>query len=102
MGISVDDILAKFPTKRTIPCINGEPNYETINEMVQCLYGNAAAIPTTLGGGAHGHIGLLITPARYATLSPTATYAVPIDPGPNVTFAPTATAGAREIATHQY
>jgi hypothetical protein len=70
MGLSVDDIVAKFPTK-TIPTISGEPDYASINNMVQLMYGNAASLPTTLGGGQHGHVGLIMTPILYATLSDT-------------------------------
>jgi hypothetical protein len=79
MGLSVDDIVAKFPTK-TIPTTTGEPNYASISNMVQTLYGNAASLPTTLGGGQHGHVGLIMTPILYATLANTA-YIPPNDPG---------------------
>jgi hypothetical protein len=61
MGLSVTDIVAKFPVK-TLTVITGEPDYETINHIVQTLYSNAASLPTTIGGGAHGHIGLIMTP----------------------------------------
>jgi hypothetical protein len=49
MGLSVDDIIGKFPTK-TIPTIQGEPDYASISNMVQLLYGNAASLSTTVGG----------------------------------------------------
>jgi hypothetical protein len=57
MGLSVADIVAKFPVK-TLPKITGEPDYATIGHIIQTLYGNTASLPTTIGGGAHGHIGL--------------------------------------------
>ena len=79
MALSADDIVAKF-TVKTLPSIIGEPNYESINNMVQTLYGNAATLATTLGGGAHGHIGIIMTNALYATLTATP-YTAPIDPG---------------------
>jgi hypothetical protein len=81
---SAEDIVAKFPIK-TIPTINREPDYETINTMVQTLYGNTASLATTTGGGAHGHIGLIMTPALSSTLTDTP-YMTPIDPGilPNI------------------
>ena len=40
---TVDEIVAKFPVK-TLPVITGEPTYETINELVQSVYGNAAIL----------------------------------------------------------
>ena len=44
------------------------------------LYGNAASLPTTLGGGQHGHIGIIMTPQLYTTLENTPYYSPP-DPG---------------------
>jgi hypothetical protein len=94
MVLSVDDIISKFPIK-TIPNINGEPDHESINNMVQTLYGNAATLATTSGGGAHGHIGLIMTPALYATLTPTP-YVAPIDPGVLPIIPQNASAAVRE------
>jgi hypothetical protein len=37
--------------------------------MVQLLYSNAATLATTLGGGQHGHIGIIMPAALYTTLS---------------------------------
>ena len=80
MGLSVDDIIEKFLMK-TLSIISGEPDYASINTMVQFIYGNSASLPTTLGGGQHGHIGLIITHLLYTTLAPTNAYTAPIDPG---------------------
>ena len=80
MGLSVDDIITKFPMK-TFPIISGKPDYASINTMLQFLYSNAASLPTTLGGGQHGHIGLIMTHLIYATLAPTNIYTATIEPG---------------------
>jgi hypothetical protein len=69
MGLSVDNV-AKI-TRETIPTILGEPNYVSISNMVQLMYGNTALLPTTLGGGQHDHVGLIMTPILYPTLSNT-------------------------------
>jgi hypothetical protein len=79
MGTSVDYITAKFPVK-TLPLIEGEPDYENINNMVQMLYGNAASLQSPLGGGQHGHIGIIMSTVLYATLS-NQQYDTPADPG---------------------
>ena len=63
-----------------MPKINGEPNYSNINTRMQLLYGNAASLPTTLGGGQHGHLGIIMTPKLYTTLANTR-YESPLDPG---------------------
>ena len=78
MTLLVDNIIAKFPVKN-IPAITGEPDYEAINNMVQTLYGNAASLARTLGGGRHGHIGIIMSPPSYATLTATP-YISPNDP----------------------
>ena len=83
---SVDDILAKFPTSK-LPRINGEPNYDSITNMKSELFANAAVIPTSLGGAQLGHLGLIMQPALYQTLSDTA-FIIPSDPGPLPVFNP--------------
>ena len=80
MGLSVDVIIAKFPMK-TLLIISGEPDYASNNNMVQFLYVNVASLPTNLGGGQHGHIGLIMTHLLYETLAPNTAYTAPIDPG---------------------
>ena len=91
---SVDDILAKFPTK-ILPPIPGKPDYDYISQLNQLMYGNAATLPTTLGGGAHDHVGLIMKATLYVTLSPTACVA-PIEPQLTPVVPPTATSAARQ------
>ena len=86
MSLSVDDIVGKFPHKN-LPAIQGEPTYATINDVMQIMYANAAAVPTTLGGGKHGHIGLIMKDSLYATLS-TDAFIVPTPLGPFPSFNP--------------
>lgn len=93
-GAKVDDIVAKFPNK-VLEAVIGEPTYETINRLVQILYGNAATLPTKLGGGRHGHIGLIMKATLYATLSNTA-WVDPPNPGPTATIPNGASAAERE------
>eukprot|EP00957_Ditylum_brightwellii_P135831 10360730-Ditylum_brightwellii.AAC.1 len=67
MLYKADDTKVRFPNK-TITCTDGELNYDSINALCMQLYSNAGTIPTGLGGGRHGHIGLVMDPALYATL----------------------------------
>jgi hypothetical protein len=82
MGLSIDNMVAKFPTK-TIRTIPGKPDYASISNTVQLMYGNAVSLPTTLGGGQHGHVRLIMTPILYTTLSGTI-YKSPADPGNDI------------------
>ncbi len=94
-ALTVDAIVAKFPNK-TLPKIKEEPNYENINESVQLLYANAATLATTLGGGAHGHIGIIMQQPLYATLTATP-YIEPAEPTVLPVYPPNTTAATREI-----
>ena len=85
-ALSVDDITTKFPTKN-IPEIHGEPTYDSITSIKTEIYANAAVIPNALGGGQHGHIGLIMEAPLYATLS-NIPFIVPQDPGPLPVFNP--------------
>ena len=64
---SVEDITNAFPTP--ITKIMGKPNYESLKNLKDQLKANAASIPTTLGGGNHGYLGLILSPAAYATIT---------------------------------
>ena len=80
---SVEDVTNAFPT--AVTKITGEPNYESLKNLKDELKANAASIPTTLGGGTHGYLGLILSPAAYATIAATQ-FIEPIYPGqhPNV------------------
>ena len=75
---SVEDFTNAFPTQLT-PSV-GEPTYATLKTPKDQLKANTASIPTTLGGGNHGYIGLILSPATYTTISPTA-FIKPVYPG---------------------
>ena len=80
---SVEDFTNAFPNQRT-PIV-GEPTYATLKTLKDQLKANAASIPTTLSGGNHGYLGLILSPAAYATISPTA-FVEPAYPGQHPTI----------------
>eukprot|EP00957_Ditylum_brightwellii_P070247 5337021-Ditylum_brightwellii.AAC.1 len=71
-----EEVQSKSLHKTLLQC-NGKPNYDYIHEVMMALYGNAVAVPTTLGGGAHGHIGLVIEAGLYGTFSGGTAYNAP-------------------------
>ena len=80
-----------FP-KDVLTPIKGKPSASSLQILQQELYQNARAIPTTLGGGSLGHLGLVMTPAEYL-LRPTAVVFVhPVAPGVLPAQGPGATA----------
>jgi hypothetical protein len=74
--------------------IHGKPTYESLQNGLTELKANASSVPSTLGGGHHGHLGLLLSEARYTALTNTAPFANPGNPGP---FAPPAAGRGPQI-----
>jgi hypothetical protein len=67
--------------------IHGIPVYETLQLLTTELKANAASVPTTLGGGLYGHLGLVVSDQKYATLANTIPWITPVNPGPFVPLA---------------
>ena len=61
--------------------IIGEPTFSTHHLMLLQLKSNASSLPSTLGGGQHGCIGVILSPATYATLAPMQPFEFPVHPG---------------------
>ena len=68
---SADGIAAAFPHK-ILKKINGTPSRFDIDDAQEKQTENAASRPSTRGGRAHGHAGMVVPPARYVVeFSPT-------------------------------
>jgi hypothetical protein len=68
--------------------IHGEPTYEALQIIKDELKANATSVQSSLGGGANGHLGLILTPVEYARISNTG-YTAP--PFPTLVIPPNAT-----------
>ena len=97
---SIDDIVAKFPTK-ILPPITGGPYYDCISQLNQLMYGNATTLPTTLGGRAHGHVGLIMKATLYMALAATS-YVTLNEPQLTLDGPTTATSASRQQLQDQY
>ena len=97
---SIDDIVPKFLTK-ILPPITGEPDYDCISQLNQLMYGNAATLPTTLGGGAYGHVSLIMKATLYVTLAATA-YVTPNKPPLTPDIPSTATSASKQQLRDQH
>lgn len=73
---------------KDLTCRLGEPTLWSLLTSQGQIKANASSIHTTLGGGKHGHLGLVIYPAIYLTVSNTP-YNRPIIPTLNITSADT-------------
>ena len=61
---SAEGIAAAFP-HTILEKINGTPSHIDIDNAQEKQTENAASLPSTRGGGAHGHAGMVIPPERY-------------------------------------
>ena len=53
----------------TLTTIHGEPNYASLKLLKKELKANASTVTSDLGGGGHGHLGLVLTPHEYSMIS---------------------------------
>jgi hypothetical protein len=67
---TVEDSVASFPHP-ILPTVQGELDCQTIHAIRKLLQANAQAIETHLGGGALGHLGLIVYDAAYARVEQT-------------------------------
>jgi hypothetical protein len=53
---------------RTLTKIHGEPTYESLKTITNQLKANACNVTSNIGGEAHGHLGLVMTPTEYSSV----------------------------------
>ena len=81
MTTGIVDYRSTFFEQKIITRIHGEPTYDSIKRLHNELKANAGRVPSNLGGGLHGHLALVISPAQYSMLSNTP-FVRPAHPGP--------------------
>ena len=65
----------------TVTKVLGQPTTQDIDLLEDKLTAIAASFPTSLGGGMHGHAGLLKTAPEYDQLAPGTPFIAPVNPG---------------------
>ena len=70
---------AYFPHKEPTK-IHGEPTFDNLLHLHNQLKANAKSVPSSLGGGQHGHLGLVLSHQQYQLLSLTP-FNRPANPG---------------------
>jgi hypothetical protein len=100
MGVRAD--VRDEVRKETVTKIHGQPTNQDLTILEKELIAILANIPTTLGGGNHGHAGILMDPARYL-LTAGIPFINPANPGNYPAgIAANAAAGARARAEAQH
>jgi hypothetical protein len=67
-ALTVEEIINGFPNP-VLPKIDNEPTFEDIQVTTRLLNENAILVPSVAGGGAHGHLGIIMTQVEYAAIS---------------------------------
>ena len=78
ININYKDTLSE--TSNLTP-IRGKPTFETLHKLQNKIKANTKSVYSNLGGGAHGHLDILLTDVQYALISPTP-FVYPSHPGP--------------------
>ena len=91
---SKESVADLFPNKNP-DAITSKLTYDTLIRLFEECTENLAAIPSTLGGGAHGLSGLLLMNAKYLR-DTTQTWVDPIFPGQVPTMTGATTQAARD------
>ena len=79
--VSTIDYRTTFFEFPSLTRIHGKPTYETLQTIYNELKSNAGSVPSYLGGGSHGHLGLVLNAQRFAIISQVP-YIRPHFPGP--------------------
>jgi hypothetical protein len=61
-AINYRETFFEFPTLKKI--FHGKPTYESLKTLQEELKANAQAVCSSLGGGAHGHLSLVLAPVQ--------------------------------------
>ena len=100
MGVRAD--IREEVRKETVTKIHGQPTNQDLTTLEKELIAILANIPTTLGGGNHGHAGILMEPTRYL-LTAGVPFNNPANPGNYpLTIAGNAAAGVRARAEAEH
>ncbi len=79
MGIRTD--IRDEIRKKSVTKIHGQPTSHDLTNLEKEIISILANIPTTLGGGNHGHVGVIMDPTDYSTMTGGIDFVNPANPG---------------------
>jgi hypothetical protein len=74
-----DELIAGFP-QSSLPKVTGEPTFEDLKVIQRLLNTNAMSVSSYIGGGRHGHLGIIMTNEEYFSIT-AHVFPVPNNPG---------------------
>jgi hypothetical protein len=84
MIASIPSVNDTYFQHKVLTKIHGPPSYKSLQNVSTELKANASSVPSTLGGGQNGHLGLLLSDAIYITVPLAIPWVTPGNPGPFV------------------
>ena len=79
MGIRTD--IRDEIRKETVTKIHGQPTSHDLTNLEKEIISILANIPTMLGGGNYGHVGVIMDPTDYTTMTGGTAFVNPVNPG---------------------
>jgi hypothetical protein len=76
---TLDELIAGFPHS-SLPKVTGEPTFEDLKAIRRLLNTNAMSVSSYVGGGHHGHLGIIMTNEEYLAIAADV-FPVPDNPG---------------------
>ena len=73
-NINLNELYFKY---KVLLKIIGEPTFDKLHELFRQVKANTAAVPCTLGGGANGYLGIVVSPTQYQTVAPGTPFVAP-------------------------
>ena len=95
----IPDYKERYFEYKQLTKIIGRPRIDNILAVYKQLKRNAQRVPTTLGGGQHGYLALVLSATAYATIPGATNFLRPTDPGPFV-LTPNPTPAATRANPH--
>jgi hypothetical protein len=101
MASTPDELIAGFPYS-SLPKVTGEPTFEDLKVIWRLLNTNAISVSSYVGGGHHGHLGIIMTNEEYFAITADV-FLVPDNPGasPKVVVGMTASVIAELTRLHR-
>jgi hypothetical protein len=66
-ALAVQEIVNGFPNP-VLPKIDNDPTFEDIQVTTRLLNANGISVRSMMGGGAHGHLGIIMNQVEYASI----------------------------------
>jgi hypothetical protein len=74
-----DELIAGFPHS-SLPKVTGEPTFEDLKVIRRLLNTNAMSVSSYVGGGHHGHLGIIMMNEEYFAIAADV-FPLPDNPG---------------------